>query len=119
MDAAWYLLFASGTVCLAWYFVRRRRLPAAHAIPGAVVVLLLPTAFAFGALYGSISSNLCYSSVVGSIAESAIDVLRSGDTGRARQFEQALRALPLWGYETECVRVRAAVDAWMVGAEGR
>jgi hypothetical protein len=77
-----------------------------------VVVLLLGGVIYFlGVFSASFQDGICYSDAIHGIAKHAEASIRIGGPIEAQKFDEFLKALPLYGYETNCDELRAAIEA--------
>jgi len=107
------------SICGAtWLAIVRWQFTARCVIPLAVAVLLLPVSFSAGSLWGQLHNNYCYAATIEALGEAAASAARAGRRDDLLRFAGSVKGLPLWGYETECGRVRAGVAA-LQGPAGR
>lgn len=80
---------------------------------GIAALLVIPVTGAFhaGAFSTAFNTNLCYSDVLDKLADKAQAAAASGDSVRIAHYARLMKSLPLAGYESQCERIRAVVDA--------
>jgi hypothetical protein len=84
-------------LAIAWVYMEVRKVRGRFVVGGLAIALAAPFFVSVGIFLGSFQSNLCYSEVVGTLAE--------------LPAKPALRGqLPLHGYETSCEEVRSVVE---------
>ena len=64
--------------------------------------------YAVGSIFTSIDRSLCYSTVIGDITEEAKEAISVGPSA-LDGFQRFMDSLPLYGYETNCKEVDAAI----------
>lgn len=69
-----------------------------------------PFFIALGGFLGTFNNNTCYSDVVQSVAETSATYAKQGDTKALMAWAEKIEALPLYGYETNCLAVQKALD---------
>ena len=80
---------------------------------GIAALLAIPLALAFyaGVFSTAFNTNLCYSDVLDKLAAKAQAAAASGDSVQMAHYARLMKSLPLAGYESQCERIRAAVEA--------
>ena len=115
MNSTWEALLLPAFVALVcgltWLAIVRWQCTARCVVPLAVAVLLLPVSFSTGALWGRLNNNYCYTAVIETLGQAAVSAAQSGQRKELERFAGTVRSLPLWGYETECGRVRAGLSS--------
>ena len=62
----------------------------------------------FGVFSTSFNTNMCYSEVIREIQRAAKFAAESNESTASEKFQSKLSALPLHGYESDCVEIKNA-----------
>ena len=73
---------------------------------------ILSIAYFAGVFVTSFDSNLCYSNAIADVAQEATDAIKDGIPSKVTAFETFAKKLPLYGYETNCNTVTAAIERY-------
>jgi hypothetical protein len=73
------------------------------------IVVVGGASYFIAAFSTSFSNGICYSRVIGGIAEEAKSAIRIGGSTELQRFEGFITSLPLYGYETNCGDLEAAI----------
>lgn len=95
---------------LAWAYMEIRKKRGRLAVGAIAIAFAAPFFTAVGAFLGSFQDNICYSEVIGTIADLPGTYVRGGNTQKLSELEGLRGKLPLHGYETSCEEVRSAVE---------
>jgi hypothetical protein len=96
---------------IVWLALEKRHHRARLWVAFAAIAAAGPFFMVLGAFLGTLSSNICYSEVIGIVADLPSSYVRSGNIVGLAELGKLQSKLPLHGYETSCEEVRAVVQS--------
>lgn len=74
--------------------------------------VILSVVFWLGRFTANFDNNQCYGSVISKIIKEIDDANTTKNWTKMQQLNTQLKALPLYGYETDCNEVENAIRRW-------
>ena len=79
------------------------------AVAAVGLVVVVAVTYWLAVFSTSFDLNMCYSDAMSLISREAVAVAESQSPERKAAYKELVRTLPLYGYETSCNKVKAAI----------